>query len=156
MIKEIEDNNVFEAIQLMKKYVEQNVEFFGFDYNEAIWIKFFLNIVENQKNNNPNFLAIAHYDNNKMTGFLTASTFQNYYNNQWVMDVKDCVVDLDNKNNVFIVTKLFDEMISYTKECKGKHWRADSVRDFDNAVRYGKILTKKYNAKLHTSIRGII
>jgi len=30
MIKEIEDNNVFEAIQLMKKYVEQNVEFFGF------------------------------------------------------------------------------------------------------------------------------
>jgi len=155
VIEEIEDNKVFEAIQLMKKYVDDNGEFFGYDYNEAIWIKFFLNIVEQQKKD-PNYLAIGHYTDGVLTGFLTASTFQNYYNNQWVMDVKDCIVDLENKNNSFIVFKLFDYMIEYIKEHNGKHWRADSVRGQEEALRYGKLLEKRYNAKVHTSIRGII
>ena len=48
MIKEIEDNDVFEAMQLMKKYLTDIDELGGFKYNEAAWIKFFINIVEEQ------------------------------------------------------------------------------------------------------------
>ena len=154
MIKLIEDNNVFEAIQFMKNYTIDNGEFYGFEYNEAVWIKYFLEIVEQQKHS-PHYLAIGYY-NKELKGFLTAQSYNNYYNNKYIMDVKDCIVNLENKNNAFIVYRLFDAMIEHTKKHGGKHWRADSVRGESDSLRYGKLLAKRYNAKLNTSIRGVI
>jgi len=152
MIKKIEDNDVFEAIKLMKKYTDDNPAF-GYDYNEAVWIKYFLSIVEKQDAHN---IAIGDYNKGKLKGFLTASAFINYYNNQWVMDVKDCVVDIDNKNNAFIVYRLFDYMIKHIKKHGGKHWRADSIRTEEDAIKYSRFLQKRYNSVMNISVRGVI
>mgnify|MGYP003142767427 CR=1 FL=1 len=154
MIRLIEDNNVFEAIQFMKNYTVDNGEFYGFEYNEAVWIKYFLEIVEQQKHS-PHYLAIGYY-NNGLKGFLTAQSYNNYYNNKYVMDVKDCIVNLQNKNNAYIVYKLFDEMIKHTKLNGGMLWRADSVREGSQSLKYGKLLKHRYNAEMYTSVRGII
>ena len=154
MIKLIEDNNVFEAIQFMKNYTVDNGEFYGFEYNEAVWIKYFLEIVEQQKHS-PHYLAIGYY-NNGLKGFLTAQSYNNYYNNKYVMDVKDCIVNLKNNNNAYIVYKLFDEMIKHTKLNGGMLWRADSVREGSQSLKYGKLLKHRYNAEMYTSVRGII
>ena len=51
MIRLIEDNDTLDAIRLMKEYVTINGEFHGFDYNEAVWMRYFLDIVEHQKTN---------------------------------------------------------------------------------------------------------
>ncbi len=154
MIKLIEDNNVFEAIQFMKNYTVDNGEFYGFEYNEAVWIKYFLEIVEQQKHS-PHYLAIGYY-NNGLKGFLTAQSYNNYYNNKYVMDVKDCIVNLKNNNNAYIVYKLFDKMIKHTKLNGGMLWRADSVREGSQSLKYGKLLKHRYNAEMYTSVRGII
>tara|TARA_Y100000004_G_scaffold193427_1_gene255953 strand:+ start:632 stop:1102 length:471 start_codon:yes stop_codon:yes gene_type:complete len=154
MIRLIEDNNVFEAIQFMKNYTVDNGEFYGFEYNEAVWIKYFLEIVEQQKHS-PHYLAIGYY-NNGLKGFLTAQSYNNYYNNKYVMDVKDCIVNLKNNNNAYIVYKLFDKMIKHTKLNGGMLWRADSVREGSQSLKYGKLLKHRYNAEMYTSVRGII
>ena len=117
MIKLIEDNDVFEAIKLMNKSTEENT-YGGYERNEAIWISFFLNIVAKQKENNPHYIAIGDYKDNKLIGFLLASTFKSYYNNIYTMDVKDCIVDKDTATP-FTVTKLFDAMI---QSCKDSWW----------------------------------
>ncbi len=155
-VRIIEDNDTLEAIQLMKKYTDGNGKFYGFEYNEAVWMRYFLNIVEQQKQNNPHYLAIGCYSEHMLHGFLTANSFQNYYNNKYVMDVKDCIVDLENRNNAYIVYKLFDAMIAHTKEHGGNHWRADSVRGEADSIKYAKLLERRYNAEIHTSVRGII
>ena len=154
MIRLIEDNNVFEAIQFMKNYTVDNGEFYGFEYNEAVWIKYFLEIVEQQKHS-PHYLAIGYY-NNGLKGFLTAQSYNNYYNNKYVMDVKDCIVNLKNNNNAYIVYKLFDKMIKHTKLNGGMLWRADSGREGSQSLKYGKLLKHRYNAEMYTSVRGII
>tara|TARA_R110000787_G_scaffold154751_1_gene268470 strand:+ start:1734 stop:2210 length:477 start_codon:yes stop_codon:yes gene_type:complete len=155
MIKKIEDNNVFEAIQLMDKYIKDGKSF-GYDRNESIWIQYFLSLVEKQKEGSPHVLVIGDYtDDGKLRGFLSASTFSNYYNKEWVMDVKDCVVDL-NYNNAFVVYRLFDAMIEHVRNHGGKHWRADSARSEQEAMEYGRFLQHRYNAELHISTRGVI
>ena len=155
MIKKIGDNDVFEAIKLMNKSTEDN-EYFGYDRNEAIWIEYFLSIVSSQREGSPHSLVIGDYDdNNKLRGFLTATTFSNYYNKEWVMDVKDCIVDHDH-NNAFVVYRLFDAMIAHVKEHGGKHWRADSIRGEQEALDYGRFLQRRYNTALHVSVRGVI
>ena len=118
-------------------------------------MRYFLDIVENQKTN-PHYLAIGDFTEHNIQGFLTAHAYVNYYNNTYVMDVKDCIVNLENKNNAFIVYRLFDAMIEHTKKHGGKHWRADSVRGESDSLRYGKLLAKRYDANLNTSIRGVI
>ena len=85
MIKEIEDNDVFEAIQLMKKYLNDIKELGGFNYNEAAWIKFFITIVEEQNKSNPHYIAIGSYKDNKLNGFLTATSYINYYDNIYLI-----------------------------------------------------------------------
>ena len=72
------------------------------------------------------------------------------------MDVKDCIVDLEHRNNAYIVYKLFDAMIAHTKEHGGNHWRADSVRVKTDSNKYGKLLKRRYNAQIYASTRGII
>ena len=71
-------------------------------------------------------------------------------------DVKDCIVDLEHRNNAYIVYKLFDAMIAHTKEHGGNHWRADSVRVKTDSNKYGKLLKRRYNAQIYASTRGII
>jgi hypothetical protein len=155
MIKLIEDNNVFEAISLMNKSTNDN-QYEFYERNEAVWIEYFLSLVKKQKEGSPHALVIGDYDKtNKLRGFLSALSFINYYNNQYVMDVKDCIVNNDY-NNAFVVYRLFDTMIAHTKKHGGKHWRADSVRDEDKAMEYGRFLQKRYNSKLHVSVRGEI
>ena len=154
MIKLIEDNKVFEAISLMN--VSTQNQSYGYERNEAIWIEYFLSLVKKQKEGSPHVLVIGDYDkDNQLRGFLSASTFSNYYDNQWVMDVKDCIVD-HRYNNALVVYRLFDCMIKHIKEHDGKYWRADSVRGEEEALKYGRFLQKRYNAELHVSVRGVI
>jgi hypothetical protein len=154
MIKPIEDNTVFEAIQLMNKSTKVN-EYKGYDRNEAVWMSFFLGLVKRQNEGDPHALVIGDYDNGRLRGFLSASTYNNYYNNQCVMDVKDCIVDHDY-NNAFVVYRLFDHMMKHIKDHGGKSWRADSVRNEQAAIDYGRFLQKRYNAEVHVSVRGNI
>jgi hypothetical protein len=155
MIKLIEDNDVLEAIKLMDKSTK-NKTFFGYDSNQAIWISFFLGLVNRQKENDPHALVIGDYDENKkLRGFLSASTFSNSYNNQWVMDVNDCIVDHDYVN-AFTIYRLFDYMIKHLKKHGGKHWRADSIRSGEEGIKYAKFLEKRYNTETHVSVRGVI
>ena len=155
MIKKIEDNDVYEAIQLMDKSTKDN-DYYGYKRNESVWIQYFLSLVEKQKEGSPHVLVIGDYDNkNKLRGFLSAATFSNYYDKEWVMDVKDCIVDHDH-NNAFVVYRLFDAMIAHVKQHGGKHWRADSVRGEQEALDYGRFLQHRYNAALHVSVRGVI
>jgi len=154
MIKLIEDNDVFEAIQLMDKSTKENT-YGGYNRNEAVWISFFLNIVEKQKEGNPHYLAIGEYKNNTLIGFLLASTFVSYYNNEYTMDVKDCIVDKDEATP-FTVTKLFDAMLNHTKTHGGLRWRADSIRMIEHSKNYVNLLKLKYGAEVYYSAHGII
>ena len=154
MIKLIEDNDVFEAIKLMNKSTEENT-YGGYERNEAIWISFFLNIVAKQKENNPHYIAIGDYKDNKLIGFLLASTFKSYYNNMYTMDVKDCIVDKDTATS-FTVTKLFDAMINHVKIHGGSRWRADSIRMIEHSENYVNLLKLKYGAETYYSAHGII
>lgn len=155
MIRKIEDNNVFEAIELMNKSTK-DYKYFGYNRNESIWIQYFLSLVEKQKAKNPHALVIGDYVDDKLRGFLSAETFSNYYNNEWIMDVKDCRVDHDHKNNAYVVYRLFNAMIAHVKEHGGKHWRADSIHSEQEAMNYGRFLQRRYNAAIHTSVRGVI
>jgi len=154
MIKIIKDNDVFEAIKLMNKSCQDN-EYKGYERNEAVWISFFLDLVRKQKEGSPHVLVIGDYDGTQLRGFLSAETYSNYYNDQWVMDVKDCIVDHDY-NNAYVVCRLFDYMIAHIKKYGGKSWRADSVQNEKEAIDYGRFLQKRYSAEIHVSVRGVI
>ena len=91
MIRAIGQNDVLEALLLMKKSNEQN-DYKDTEYNENAWISFFCSLVHKQSKKDPNALVLGYYDND-LKGFLSASTFVSYYNNQTTMDVRDCIVD---------------------------------------------------------------
>tara|TARA_R100000742_G_C4279182_1_gene103156 strand:- start:2816 stop:3298 length:483 start_codon:yes stop_codon:yes gene_type:complete len=154
MIKTIEDNDVFEAIQLMNKSTKENL-YGGYERNEAVWISFFLKIVAKQKENNPHYIAIGEYKDNKLIGFLLGSTYNSYYNNICTMDVKDCIMDKDVATP-FTVTKLFNAMISHVKNHGGSRWRADSIRMTEHSENYVNLLKLKYGAETYYSAHGII
>ena len=155
MIRKIGMNDVLECVKLMDKSTKDN-EYFGYDRNETVWMQYFLSLVEKQaKGEDIHNLVIGDYVDGELRGFLTASTFANYYNKEWVMDVKDCIVDHDH-NNAFTVYRLFDSMINHVKENGGRHWRADSIRSEQEAMDYGRFLQKRYNAAIHVSVRGVI
>ena len=153
MIKRLEDNDVFEAIKLMNKSTQEN-SYNNTERNEAKWISFFINVVTQQKDN-PNYLAIGDYRNNKLTGFLLANTFVGHYNDDPIMDVKDCIVDSDNSNS-YTVIRLFDSMIDHVRKHNGKKWRADSIRTHKDTWKYAKLLKLKYNAELFYAAHGNI
>lgn len=157
MIRKLEQNDVLEAANLMDK-TNMDDYFHGYDRNEAVWIKFFIELVQGQLQGDPNYLAVGSFDSDgKMVGFLTAKTFNNYYTNEPIMDVKDCIIDPANEGrNGFIVARLFDYMIEHTKSHGGSQWRADSIHSFAKAEKYAKFLQKRYDAAIHTSVRGVI
>jgi len=154
MIRKLEDNDVVKAIQLMDSSTQQN-NYEPYARNERCWIQHLTTHIEEQKANDPRFIAIGDYDKETLKGFMLASAFQCYYTQEWVMDVKDCIVD-NNYNNVFTVTRLFNYMIAHVKEHGGKHWRADSIRANDKSIEYTEFLKKKYNAIPFHGVHGMV
>jgi len=151
MIKKLEDNNMCECIKLMQKSTEDN-DYKPYDRNERCWIQHLAHHIEKQVENNPLYLAIGDYASDKsLRGFMLASAFQTFYTQEYVMDVKDCIVNQEY-NNVFTVTRLFNYMTDHVRKHGGTHWRADSIRTSNKAFEYTKFLAKKYNA---TPIYGV-
>jgi len=102
MIKKLEDNDVFEAMMLMNKTITEK-KHDAYKKNEYIWIQSFMSLIEEQRKENPCVLVIGDYDsNNKLRGFLSASAFVNSYDGKYVMDVRDCIVNHDYKNNALL------------------------------------------------------
>ena len=159
MIVLITDNMITECIDLMNVSVSQN-DYEPYGKNERCWIEHLTTHVKEQGNGNPRFLAIADLgespDGSKyIKGFMLASAFINYYTQEYVMDVKDCIVDSDYRN-AFTVSRLFNAMIDHTKKHGGKYWRADSIRDPEKAKEYSEFLQKKYNAVPFHGVHGKI
>tara|TARA_B100000287_G_scaffold433119_1_gene494052 strand:- start:1944 stop:2429 length:486 start_codon:yes stop_codon:yes gene_type:complete len=158
MIRPIGHNDVVEAISLMSKSEKEN-NYLNIKRKDSKWIAFFLNHVHEQSINNPNFLAIGHYEDNKegnLNGFLLASSFSNHYNDDVIMDVKDCIVDSpDNQRATYITIMLFNELMDHIRKHGGSKWRADSIRD-DKSQGYAKLLRIKYNADICHSAHGKI
>ena len=156
MIRELGSNDILEASNLIGKTNEDD-SYHGYGRNEAEWIKFFISLVQGQMQGDPNCIAVGYFKDDVMVGFLTAKTFNSYYMDEPIMDVKDCIIDIDNKGrNGFIVARLFDYMIEQTKERGGRHWRADSIHSQHRAEKYAQFLQKRYDCAIHTSVRGVI
>ena len=154
MIRLLDDNNVLDCILLMDKSTKDND--YPLERNERVWVEHLCSTI-NKQYESPNYLAIGDYDKttNKLKGFMLASTFTSYYNGEFIMDVKDCIVDQDY-NSAFTAVRLFDYMIEHLKKHKGTRWRADSVRSNTNAEDYVKFLQKKYNATPLYGVHGRI
>ena len=153
MIVKLNDNHVLDCIMLMNKSTNDND--YPFERNERMWVEHLCNII-NKQYESPHYLAIGNYTkDNELRGFMLASTFKSYYNGEYVMDVKDCIVNQDF-NSSFTVTRLFDYMIKHVKDNKGSRWRADSVRADDKAEDYLNFLQKKYKATPLYGVHGKI
>lgn len=157
MIRFLEHNDVVEAINLMDK-TNMDDYYHGYDRNEVVWVQYFCGLVNRQIQGDINVISIGDFDEDgKMLAFMTADTFNNYYTNEPIMDVKDCIIDPANEGrNAWSVIRLFDRMIELTKERGGRQWRADSIHSYDRADKYAQFLQKRYGAAIHTSARGVI
>ena len=154
MIEKINDNMIMDCLRLMDKSTTDN-DYQPYNRNERCWLEHLSNHVKEQGLGNPLFIAIADIVEGELRGFMLASAFQNYYTQEWVMDVKDCIVNHDN-NNARTVIRLFDYMIEHVKTHGGKHWRADSIRSNDKAEEYVQFLLKRYNAVPFSGVHGKI
>ena len=154
MIVYINDNMMMECLRLMEKSCEDN-DYAPYEENQRCWIDHFSYHVREQKQGNAKFLAIADVDVDRdlIKGFMIASAFSNYYTQEMVMDVKDCIVDHDYQNGR-IVKRLFDHMLDHVKQHGGKYWRADSIRAGDKAEEYCKFLQKLYGAIPFSGVHG--
>ena len=154
MIVYINDNMMMECLRLMEKSCEDN-DYQPYPMNQRCWIEHFSNHVREQNLGNPKFIAIADVDIEKdyIKGFMLASAFMNYYTQEMVMDVKDCIVDHDY-HNARTVIRLFDHMLDHVKKHGGTHWRADSIRSDEKAREYVEFLTRKYNAVPFYGVHG--
>ena len=156
MIKKLEEDSVFEAIKLMDIATRQNFTHnLVIKRNEAKWIKFLIGVVQEQAMDNPNFLAIGEYQNDELRGFLLANTFINHYNDEPIMDVKDCIMDFE-KSTPYTVIRLYDYMMSHMVKHGCKRWRADSIRNQEDTLKYTKLLQHKDNADLFYAAHGNI
>lgn len=153
MIKLIGDNNICECIRLMDTSLKK-LEHQLYDRNERCWLQHIAHHVEEQNKGNALFLAIGDYaSDNSLRGFMLASAFKNFYNHNWVMDVKECITD-NNYNNAFTVARMFNYMINHVKEQGGSYWRADTIRAGTEANNYIQFLIKKYNAIPFQGVHG--
>ena len=144
---------MYECIKLMHKSTEDN-NYKAYDRNERCWIQHLAHHIEKQKENSPYYLAIGDYaSDNSLRGFMLASAFQTFYTEEYVMDVKDCIVNQDY-NNAFTVTRLFNYMVDHIRKHGGTHWRADSIRTSNKAFEYTEFLAKKYNATPFYGVHG--
>lgn len=155
-MRQLEDNDVVDCVNLMIESFNRN-NGYGPGYrnkNEARWVKFLLHNIEEAKTS-PHYFNRGAWREGELVGFFLASTFESYYTRQWVMDVKDCIVK-DDRNTAFIVNGFYNAMFDHMREHGGKHWRADSVRSYENCEKYAQFLHKRYNATISLSMRGEI
>ena len=137
----------------MKQSTEDNL-YEPYEYNEAFWIQHLVTHIIKVQEDNPHYVAFGDFDEtDDLQGFLIGSTFKNYYDQMYVMDVKDCIVD-KTKMNAFVVTRLFDAMFEHVKSHGGIYWRADSIHHSSDTLRYSEFLAKKYNGHLHVGVKG--
>ena len=156
MIKELEDNDMVACINLMDQSWVYN-EGYGVGYtnkNEYSWINHLMEHIINAKDN-PHYVAIGYWRDDQLLAFLLASTFKNFYSTEWTMDVKDCIVD-HSKNTVFAVTAMMDWLMKHIDDNGGKYWRADTVRDYDNSLKYATFLANRYDGYISHTVRGKI
>ena len=160
MIRKLHSNDTIKTITLMNEYIEANKDspsISMLDRKESVWVSYLVNAIHEQLSNNPHYIVVGDFDNNNnLNGFILAASFQSYYNNSTIMDIKDCVVKPGDKNGAYIVVRLFNEVMNHIKQYGGKHWRADSIRVNEDSLKYGKFLQKKYGGVIHFSINGII
>jgi len=152
MIKQLHNNSVIQCIQLMEKSLQYN-QYEAYPENQRCWIQHLTKHIEEQVKENPHYIAVGDFDDGQLHGFLLASSFKNYYTQQYVMDVKDCIVD-HSRNSVYTVTRLFDHMIDHTEHHGGMYWRADTIRTGDAGIKYVEFLAKKYNAIPFHGVHG--
>jgi|TARA_E500000305_G_C4009753_1_gene232033 predicted RecB family nuclease len=155
MIKLLSNNDTFKVITLMNNYVDTGQNHIGLNRNEAAWIEFYLNILKEQNINNPHYFAAGDFEKDELRGFLLASTYSSHYNHEVIMDVKDCIVDL-NYNTTYTVIRLFNSLMEHIKKYKGVRWRADSIRAEEHTKKYANLLKLKYNAEIYFSAHGKI
>ena len=156
MYRQLEDNDASDCIALMKKSWHDN-EGYSVGYQEKNEVSWILHLTKHlsEAPNNPHFFTQGAWsDEGKLKGFFLASTFTNYYNGQFTMDVKDCIIDQDIGNTSFVAVRFFDSMFEHMKKYGGDYWRADSVRTYDNCEKYAEFLCKRYNATASLSMRG--
>lgn len=152
MVRGLTHNDTVECIQLMNKYSYHA----HYQRDEAMWIQHLINHIVEYNKGNPHFLAIGDFNSDGyLDGFMLCGSFKNYYNQQFVMDVKDCILEEESRP-LHSAIRLFNYMIEHTKKHGGIHWRADSIRGGEMGEKYCKFLVKKYGAVLHHNVRGII
>ena len=152
MIRGLSHNDVVECVNLMDKYSFHA----HYERNEAMWIQHLINHIVEANKGNPHYLAIGDFDSDEyLNGFMLCGSFKNYYNQSYVMDVKDCILE-EEKQPMRSAIRLFNYMIEHTKKHGGIHWRADSIRRGDAGLKYCQFLSKKYNAHIGYNVRGII
>lgn len=156
ILKRIEDNDLIDCILIMKSSTI-DVDFVGYSENQRAWITYFAGLIK-QSQTTPNIIVHGIFEDNKLLGFMSAATFESYYDEKVIMDVKDCIVDesLSQLKKAKTVAKLFDNMIEHTKKHGGKNWRADSIRPYDESFKYAEFLRKRYGCAIHFSARGVI
>tara|TARA_R100001224_G_C4024444_1_gene150432 strand:+ start:1642 stop:2115 length:474 start_codon:yes stop_codon:yes gene_type:complete len=155
MIRLLNNNDTVKVIQLMDKYISTGQNHIGLQRNEAAWIQFYLNILSEQNKNNPHNYAVGDFEKGNLRGFLLASTYSSHYNNDVIMDVKDCIVDFEY-NTTYTTIRLFNSLMEHIKKYKGVRWRADSIRAEEHTKQYAKLLKLKYNAEIYFSAHGTI
>ena len=157
MIRQLEDNDAVQCINLMNQSWDRNAGY-GLGYtnkNEVSWIEHLLQHIRQAKSD-PNYFTSCVEEDGKIKGFLLASTFRNFYTEEWTMDVKDCIVDEEGRNSAFMVIKMYDEMMDHIQTNGGIYWRADTVRSWEHCQKYARLLEKKYGATTSLSMRGRI
>ena len=157
MIRKLEDNDAVQCINLMAKSWDRN-DGYGTGYrnkNEVSWIEHLMQHIRGAKSD-PNYFTQCVVRDGQIKAFLLASTFRNFYTEEWTMDVKDCIVDDEDRNTVFMVIKMYDEMMQHIEQSGGIYWRADTVRSWKHSLKYARLLEKKYDATTSLSMRGRI
>jgi hypothetical protein len=156
VIRKIQERDVIDCIVMARSQDQEYAH--THDYNELHWVNHFTRVVNESLMGNGHYLAIADYsEDNKLQGFLTASSYINNHTGKYAMDVNDCVVPLDNPaKNVYIVSRLYDGFFEHIKKHSGKEWSASSIRDNGHAERYINFLHKRYNGNIYYAIRGVV
>ena len=154
-IRGLTHNDTVECVNLMNSYSFHAY----YERDEAMWVQHLLTHIIESNKNNPHYLALGCFDTDGyLVGFLLGGSFKNYYNQAFVFDVKDCIIDEERGKLTSGKTamKLFDGMIEHIKKHGGYHWRADSIRDGHAGLQYCEFLNKRYGAKIHHGVRGNI
>jgi len=164
-IRNIMDNDICQLISLCERIFGpqaqgDNKDGLGFNYNEYTWIQNTLNLYQQSKDPTSGYLAIGCFDGNKLLGFLTAGYFSNWYDGNYVADLKDICTDTTHDSYHEVFEKLFKNFIDHYVSFGVTHWRADSIRSNNDAgLKFGnyikKIFSEENEIVLNTSIRGV-